>query len=285
MTIFQMTRNFCLGVATAGLLATPLLAQDGVSGTEESLDVFQTENTGAIVIASSEDFGDGSGEKSMRIMASGDGESGIGRLFMSDAFAGSGIMGGGDSFSMLSNESVQKDLELVGDQLDKVNELRSDFGKRIQQQIQQMTSGGNVDGKALMEELKALQADQKKQIEGMLLPHQLDRLKQVKLQMQMQKQGTSRTLGSKEVAEALGIDDEQQKRIRKRAKELQKELEERMVALKEEIRGKLMDELTSDQQAKLAELQGDKFEYKETDLGAQIRQRIEKRRMQSQENN
>jgi hypothetical protein len=265
---------------TLFLLASPVLAQE-TEPTESSLDVdmLQSENGGPIIISStSESFGDGS-SSSMRIVASSDeGMGGMGGLFLSDAMSG-GMMGG-DAFSMLSNASVQEDLELVGDQLDKVNKLREDFGNEIQDQIAKVTSGDKEASKGLGKRIMELKKEQKKQIESMLLPHQLERLKQVKLQMQMQRQGTGQTLSSKLVAEALGIDDEQRKRIKERQKELNEELKERTAKLTEELREKLLSELTSEQRQKLEELKGEKFEYKEPDIGAMIRQRMESRRQE-----
>ena len=85
----------------------------------------------------------------------------------------------------------------------------------------------------------------------------------------------SRGLG--DVYKRQGIDDAQKKRIEERQKELKEELAQRMEDLKKEIRGKLLNELTAGQQAKLKELSGDDFDYKPTNLQDQIRQRIESR--------
>lgn len=115
------------------------------------------------------------------------------------------------------------------------------------------------------------------QMEGLLLPHQLERLRQVALQMQMQKRGAAKTILSPEIAEELGIDKAQQKRIREREKELVKEMEDRIAKLKEEMKEKLMSELTTEQKAKLGELSGKTFEYKPASMTDRIRKQIEGR--------
>lgn len=111
----------------------------------------------------------------------------------------------------------------------------------------------------------------------MLLPHQLERLKQVALQIQMKKRGAANTLLSDAVTEELGIDSEQKKRIQERQEELKKELADRMAKLKEEIRDKLLNELTAEQKKKLEEISGDDFDYKPTNINDQIQKRLNRR--------
>ena len=283
--------NLVNGIAfRAGLCGAAMLLSSATINAQETIEsttdveMLETGEGAPIVISSFQtDFGDGSGGSSMRIVASGDGESGMGRMFLADAFSGMGGMGGGDAFSMLSNKSVQEDLELVGDQLDKVNEIRQDFDKELREQFEILKSDPQA-GQDLAERIQEIQQAKKEKIEGMLLPHQLERLKQVQLQTKMQQRGTAATLASKELAEALGIDADQKKRIKKRAKELSEELAKRTAELKEEIRNKLLEELTSDQKAKLEELRGEKFEYKKQNIGDMIKRKIEQQRKSREEN-
>lgn len=279
--------TFCAGLFGAAILlnTADVNAQETIESSAD-VDLFQTDEGNPIVISSfSEDDGSGM-QSSMRIVASG-GDDGMGRMFLADAFSGGFGMGpgGGDAFSMLSNKSVQEDLELVGDQLDKVNQIRSDFDQELRDQFEKLKSGDPGAAQDLGQRIMEIQKEKKEKIEGMLLPHQLERLKQVQLQTKMQQRGTAATLGSKEVAEALGIDRDQLKKIKKRAEELKEELAKRTEELKEEIRNKLLEELTSDQKEKLAELQGDKFEYKRQNIGDMIKNRIEGRRRSSKEEN
>ena len=107
----------------------------------------------------------------------------------------------------------------------------------------------------------SLKAQQKAEIEGLLLPQQQKRLKQVKLQMQMQNRGTARTLDK--LAKELNITGDQKKRILKRQKELKKEFQEKLAQLKEDSRKALLNELTADQRKKFKDMVGERYEFDE----------------------
>ncbi len=167
-----------------------------------------------------------------------------------------------DPFSLVNNDSVQKEIELIDEQLEQLNQLRSEFSKKISAQMNDFTSGG-FDGargdqiKQLVTQLKAQQQEQMSQI---LLPHQLDRLKQIALQVQMQRAGNMETLTSQKIAEALEIDEDQKQQLEDRAKEIKAKLDARIARLKEQAREELFRELSPSQRKKLKEMMGDAFE-------------------------
>ena len=172
-----------------------------------------------------------------------------------------------DPLSMLSNPSVQKDLELVGDQLKQVQDLQAEFASQMKDQLGSLTSGGfspeQLKGiPALIAKIKEKQKDQ---LENLLLPHQLERLKQVALQTHMKQAGTAGAIATDQIANALGISSEQIENLKSRSKEINKKLQEDIEALKSKAQKELLSELTTDQQEKLQELTGDKYEPQNTD--------------------
>jgi hypothetical protein len=172
-----------------------------------------------------------------------------------------------DPLSMLSNPSVQKDLELVGDQLKQVQDLQSEFASQMKDQLGSLTSGGfspeQLKGiPALIAKMKEKQKDQ---LESLLLPHQLERLKQVALQTHMKQAGTAGAIATDQIAGALGISSEQIKNLKSRSKEINQKLQEDIEALKSKAQKELLSELTADQQKKLKELTGDKYEPQNKD--------------------
>ena len=216
------------------------------------------------------------------MFAGEDGDSKV-RIFAGSEVAGDWMPGGStgaiDPLSLLDNKDVRAELELVGEQLDKFRDAQKEMREQIAEKAKSLTSG-KLDPSQLTDiakEIAELRTGSQAKLQSMLLPHQLERLKQVALQIQMKKRGAANTLLSEKIAEELGIDDAQKKRIEERQKELKEELAQRMEDLKKEIRGKLLNELTAGQQAKLKELSGDDFDYKPTNLQDQIRQRIESR--------
>ena len=155
---------------------------------------------GAFIIEATEDMGDGS-RRNMRVMAAPDSDM---------AFVGDSGMfwgGHGDSFSMLNNPSVRKELELVDEQMDRIREVNKEFGEKIRESLGDLSQGGFDPDRAsqLKDVIAQIQQQKQDEINKLLLPHQQDRLKQVALQMQMKSRGTANALSSDKIAEALGL--------------------------------------------------------------------------------
>lgn len=235
----------------------------------------------AVILEASQDFGDGTANSSMRIVAA---EPGTTMAFATDGGDFMHFGAGGDSFSLLNNKSIQKDLELVEDQMESIRAVQSEFGKKIRDQIGDI-SKGNFDPErmsGLKDIIAEIQAQKKEEINKLLLPHQQDRLRQVALQMKMKSRGTSSALTSDEVAEELGITVEQIEELKERAKKLQKEIEEKTNQLKENAKQELIGILTPAQQKKLKEMIGDEYKPEPNDwqsrIPGRVRQRINRSR-------
>ncbi len=228
-----------------------------------------------MIFTTSESFDGGESRTGMRIMSGSPG----GFSFMS-GMGSDFTMPAPDPFGMLGNPSVQKDLELVGDQLKEVQDMQATFAQQMKDQLGDITKGGLSKDRlkelpALMEKLKA---QQREKMESMLLPHQVERLKQVAFQTHMKQAGTAGALASKKVAEALGISEEQIKKMKKRSKEINERLAKDMAELKEKAKDELLNELTPDQRKKLTGLTGDKFVPQDNDWKESIERMRPKRR-------
>ena len=186
-----------------------------------------------------------------------------------------------DPLSLLDNKDVREELEFVDDQLDEFRAAQDELRQQILDRAKSLAGAGKLDPSQMSEiakELAKLKKGSQKSLESMLLPHQLERLRQVALQIQMKKRGAANTLISGKIAEELGIDAAQKKRIENRQEELEEELDRRMEELKKEIRDKLLDELTSEQKRKLEKLSGDDFEYKQNSIHDRIQQQFNRRK-------
>lgn len=177
-----------------------------------------------------------------------------------------GFSFGSDPFSLLSNKNVQSELNLVDEQVQQLRDVQKKFSERMREVTAEMRGDGgkfNLDQdmiKKLREVSQEIKEQKKDEMEGLLLPEQLDRLNQVSLQMKMKQQGTVNALGSKEVAEALGLTKEQVEELREKSKEISLEVRKEIEQIREKARKKLLKELTEDQQEKLEALMGDKYE-------------------------
>ena len=198
-------------------------------------------------------------------------------MFFADSFDGAfdfSMGAPGNSFSMLNNPSVQKDLQLVDEQLNQIKEINKEFGEKIKEQMETMKDeNGNFNfntGADFGQLIGDLRQQQQDQISSILLPNQQKRLQQVSRQMSMQRRGTSKALTGK-LAEELGITAEQRKRIQAKSKELKKDLEEKIAELKANAKKQLLNELTAGQKEKLKELLGDEFVQKKEDRASRFR--------------
>ena len=187
------------------------------------------------------------------------------------AFVGGPLMSAPDPMSLLSDASVQKDLELVDDQVGQLREMQREFAREMKEQIGDFSKGEiNPERfKNVGELVKRIREQQKIRMEQMLLPHQLERLKQVALQKHMEVAGTAGALGGK-IAEELGITEEQKGQLKEKEKEVQQDMAEKMAKLREEAHQELLEVLTPPQREKLKQLIGEKFKSEPQDWSDQI---------------
>ena len=262
MKLKQMMRGFVFGASTL-FVAGLTIAQDETPPVEtvgeavEMTVIGTGDEGGPMIFSTTESFGNGESRSGLRILS---GSPGV--MAFSSGGEGDFTMPAPDPWGMLSNPSVQKDLELVGDQLQQVQDLQAEFAQQMKDQIGDISKGGlNKDRlKDLPAMMQKLRDNQRERMEGMLLPHQIARLQQVALQTHMKQAGTAGALTNSKVAEELGITSEQIERLKKRSKEINEQLAKDTAALKEKAKEELLKELSSDQQAKLKELTGDRYE-------------------------
>jgi Spy/CpxP family protein refolding chaperone len=184
--------------------------------------------------------------------------------------------GGGGSIGLLLRDDVRKELEIVDDQVEKIRAL----GDSMREQMRGLFSGlrdlPEDERRAKFAELREKMEEQQKElsakVDEILLPHQRDRLKQIGLQMQMRYRGTSGLL-TDQLAEQLNITDEQKEKLRAKAEEVRKSLDERIAKARAEARDELLEVLTPDQREKLKALLGDDFQADSSNPGGGFRRR------------
>ena len=112
-----------------------------------------------------------------------------------------GIGFGGDPLMLAAQESVQKELSLSEEQIDKLEEA----GEQRREAFQSLEGASREERMAAMEESRKKSSAA---IAEILKPEQAKRLKEISLQQQ----GVW-ALGNPEVAEAIGLSDEQKKQV------------------------------------------------------------------------
>lgn len=274
-----MLRRFAVWTFVFAFLAVPCWAFQE----DEAVPVPDVAPTqGEIVIAAASE--DGSEVQMSALAFSTEGPDG-GNFFTFAAPVGGATFGGGlseMSHHLVHDSAIQSEIELTDDQLAQIREMNNIFGKELKSQIDANMRGPDGDPKRLGEIVRDVNRRQAERLGEILVPHQLDRLKQISFQRNERMAGASGVLLSKEIAEQLGIDEEQKEKIRQRAEELRKDFEAKVAELKEGMRKELLEELTPEQQEKIEELRGAKFEFKEPAFGAHFgpprpRARVERR--------
>jgi len=189
---------------------------------------------------------------------------------------------------LLRSEQVQKELDLVDEQVDKLKEISETLQPEMRGRFAALRELGPEERRQkiaeLREKAKSRAEEVRKKIDEVLLPHQRDRLKQIILQLR----GHS-ALDDQEIAKELGITENQEEEIRRIRTKIQDRMramweglrslgpEERRAkaaALREEVR-KLRQEavqqalgiLTPEQTEKLEKMKGEKFELDRSRIG------------------
>lgn len=176
----------------------------------------------------------------------------------------------GQSLYFVLMPQIQKELEIVPEQKDKLNDIQKKMNERLQESFKTLNDVPAAERTAKYYEIyQQVGEDTDKQMREVLLPMQLDRLRQIQLQMQLAQTGygygASNAFGSEELAKALGITPEQIEEMKKKEEEVRQEIQEKTrefyKKLQEDSQEKLMSVLTPEQRAKLKRLVGEKFEW------------------------
>lgn len=210
---------------------------------------------GAMLLASSSVMAQGPGG------GRGFGGPGGGRGF------GGGFGGfGGDLFSLLNNESVKKEIELVPSQSEDITELNGEMREDMQGAFRGMGRDATAeDRQEMMEKMREVRENSEKKLAKILMPKQLDRLKQIQVQQQMRGPGGLNLTGG-DIAGKLGLTESQIEELRAKAEQLQEELRAKMAELRKESDDELVKMLTPEQQETWKKMVGEPFEM-EMDRG------------------
>lgn len=172
-----------------------------------------------------------------------------------------------DPLDSLFNPSVLKDLEIIGEQKEKIIAIGRDFGAKFQKLMKAALEarGDKEKVKDISQTYGKLQDERSKALENVLLPHQLERVKQVSQQIRMRARGAIGAFQSGELAEELEMTAEQKKQISEIQQHLSKMLAKETARLKAEAKRKVMNVLSQQQKTKLKKLVGEEFRETQQD--------------------
>lgn len=227
---------------------------------------------------------------------------------MGPGMMGQGMMGRGmDAARLLMIEQVQKEINLTGEQKDKLEALREEMREqfrggedrgRMREEMQNLSEEERRERmQKMMQEFREQAEKRAKEtmtkLAEVLTPEQMLRIKQI----QMQQEGVM-VLRRPEVIEELGLDDSQKEQLEKIAEEVGTQMRERMESfrgrggdreegdrdregmrermqqmreemekVRKDVEQKAMGVLTADQKKKLGEMMGKPFELDRSAMG------------------
>jgi Spy/CpxP family protein refolding chaperone len=180
---------------------------------------------------------------------------------------GPGGPGGGAMFggpvALLQREDVQQELELLEDQKTQLKAMNEKTRERMGELFRGQRGGaeGNDRRDELRETFRKFNEETQAEVDKILLPHQSKRLQQLEVQMRM-RGGVMGALGG-DVAEKLGISEEQRDKLREKAQGLEQELRKKMAEVRKQMQDQLLAELSPEQRKQFNDMVGDPFEFKD----------------------
>lgn len=183
--------------------------------------------------------------------------------------AARGGQAGGGLQMLLMREDVQRELEVTDDQIEELRELGRSGGERMdrQQLREEMEGLSDEERREKLQDLRQNRMEESKaRLKEVLLPEQIERLDQLAAQFAMRAGGQAMFRG--QLAEQLGITDDQREELQKKAEELQQEFNKKMQQLRQEMQEKLLDQLSAEQRKKYRDMVGEAFEFQQPERGA-----------------
>jgi Spy/CpxP family protein refolding chaperone len=170
---------------------------------------------------------------------------------------------GGSVTDLLRDDKVKAELNIVPDQEKQLEEVASKIRDSARDFFGGLRDLSDDERRAKFDEFRA---NATKEVEAVLLPQQRERLKQLMVQSSAR---FSRSPGgiNDTLATELGITDAQKEALRKKAEEVQADLDKKLTKLRDEARTEILSVLTSDQRSKLEKMMGPKFEFSPPQFG------------------
>lgn len=156
-----------------------------------------------------------------------------------------------DPVGLLQTPHVLGELELVDAQREKlaarIAELTQDLQRKEQQFFKTMAAAPEKSAEAINAARNKFANDIKAASEEILLPFQLERLKQIRLQAELRARG-SRALDSEAFAELLELTPEQKSELQQKARAVEEKLAEEIQSLRKKRHREVLEDVLTKQQ-------------------------------------
>jgi ribosome recycling factor len=179
--------------------------------------------------------------------------------------------------ALLQQEKIRQELGISDSQMAGIQKLQKESGELLQKAVQELMkatkeSGGAAQLDHIREARERVRELTERGIEEILLPDQVDRIKQIAFQVEITRMGMGPSLTRGKFGEAVGIRNEQKPELIRLAQELEEETRKKIAAIRAEAREKLIAKLDEEQQQKVEDLLGKYFDYAPPTMDDMIKQ-------------
>ncbi len=159
---------------------------------------------------------------------------------------------GNSMLALAMREDVQKELDLVDDQVEELRVIQEEFRDTMRSEMMEMRSNGG-DMSTLREKIGEMAGEYEEKAEEIFLEEQLDRLKQIVFQSNMARD-PSRTLKDR-----FDLSDEQIEDFEEAQKENREKAQKEIAKIMEKYQDEALSVLPEDVQAEIKEARGEAF--------------------------
>lgn len=184
-----------------------------------------------------------------------------------------GNWGGGwvpqDDLGLLAMEQYHDDIGLIPEQKDRLAIVRRDLQEQRAKAFADIRKMEPAKIAEVAQQTESrLKEESQRRVTEILLPHQVERLKQMRVQLQMRSRGAG-ALANGELANTLGLTDDQKKRLAEKQREAELELRRKVEELRKQLVKDIVQEvLTAEQRESLAKLVGGELQAKSAEPAA-----------------
>lgn len=162
---------------------------------------------------------------------------------------------------ILGNPKVREELGIVDDQFKQLEAANDDFRKQMAREVLAIDVNNKSNLSEVGDRLRDMRERANQELEAVLLPHQIERLRQVYFRQQLRQRSLVDILTNEPVRSDLGISSEQTEELRKAEQEIEQDLQRQIAKLREQARSRLLGKLKPDQRQRAEKLLGDEFDF------------------------
>ncbi|MEM7457624.1 MAG: hypothetical protein AAF456_25060, partial [Planctomycetota bacterium] len=158
---------------------------------------------------------------------------------------------------LLADPDVRADLEMLDYQYEELQEKNAEIQRQAAEEIRGLDMS---DMQAFAAEIRRIHASTEEQLGQGLLPHQMERLRQLQAQNQLRRRSFVEIITSDPMKSDLEISDEQAEQLREAEAAIEERVRQQIAELRVQAREELMQNLNSSQREQVDEIFGEAFE-------------------------